>query len=268
MSLFRWSGWSLVAPRPGNTLSNDYKSVSQDSEAAQQLNIKLDTEPSKGSLPRLRFGVPYKLRARAVDIAGNSITLEEGNQLSSGPQGKQIVIGDGYVYRRYEPVAQPFVLPHAPLANSNGESAERMVIRSYNTRPELDNKPSAELSQRHIVPTSTSQQLAEAHGQFDDANGRPLPGAYQAIINHDNRAGFLCGSPARIQKHSYAVPKRSERFAGRACSRTATPVCACRPECPTDGFQQSQCYGMIRYSKTFKSVIRRQNKGKRTRPES
>lgn len=185
-SLFRWNGWSLVAPRPGKTLSNDYKSVSQESEAAQKLNIKFHTEPAKGSLPRLRFGMPYMVRARAVDLAGNSITLEEGNQLSSGPQGKQIVVGEGFIYRRYEPVAQPFVLPHTSLAKSNGESVEHLVIRSYNYKPDMDKKPTSETTQRHIVPTGTSQQLAEAYGQFDDVNGRPQPAAYKSIIGHDN----------------------------------------------------------------------------------
>ena len=28
---------------------------------------------AKGSLPRLRFGVPYRFRARIVDLAGNSL---------------------------------------------------------------------------------------------------------------------------------------------------------------------------------------------------
>ncbi len=185
-SLFRWNGWSLVAPRPGNTLGTDYKSVKQESEAAQPLNLRLATEPSKGSLPRLRYGFPYKLRARAVDLAGNSLTLDEADRLTESEMAAQLVLGQGYVYRRLEPVAQPVVLAHDPLNDSNGESVERLVIRSYNHKPELDSTPTPETTQRHILPTGTSQLMAEAHGQFDDAAGHPQPAAYNAIIGHDN----------------------------------------------------------------------------------
>ncbi|SDP68653.1 hypothetical protein [Desulforhopalus singaporensis] len=185
-SLFRWSGWSLVAPRPGKTLSSDYKSVEQTSKPAQDLNLAIQAEALKGSLPRLRFGASYKIRARAVDLAGNSLSLAEANDLTSEDRNSSLVTAGNYTYRRYEPVAQPVVLARNALNKSSGESIERLVIRSYNSNPSLDGAGSKEKSQRHIAPTGTAQLLAEFHGKFDNDKGQPRADLYNTIISHDN----------------------------------------------------------------------------------
>ena len=62
-----------------------------------------------GSLPLLRFGARYRMRARAVDLAGNS--LEVGDALADTLALSMGLPADpeGRVYLRYEPVAAPLV---------------------------------------------------------------------------------------------------------------------------------------------------------------
>lgn len=70
-----WDGWSLSAPRPGKRVRH---------EAGEEIVEDPDTDPEPvtpivfhnraepGTLPRLRYGRSYALRAWAVDLAGNS----------------------------------------------------------------------------------------------------------------------------------------------------------------------------------------------------
>ena len=68
--LFRWDGWSLAAPRPGKTIAPDdsVQKVTNTSHTSFGLEVGMQAEPK--SLPRLRFGTRYRLRARAVDLGG------------------------------------------------------------------------------------------------------------------------------------------------------------------------------------------------------
>ncbi|HYA48090.1 MAG TPA: hypothetical protein VEG35_00195, partial [Burkholderiales bacterium] len=72
-SLFSWEGWSLVAPRPGRTINP--KDTPEDIQNSAITAFRLETKftPAPLSLPRLRYGTGYRLRARAVDLAGNSL---------------------------------------------------------------------------------------------------------------------------------------------------------------------------------------------------
>ena len=58
----------------------------------------------RGSLPPLRFGVRYRLRARAVDLAGNSLRFDDKladaiAQVFGLPRDVE-----GFAYLRFEPV--------------------------------------------------------------------------------------------------------------------------------------------------------------------
>jgi len=191
-SLFRWTGWSLVAPRPGRTLRDR-----QDADSGVQGEVPEDVRDTvsekgnglavsfaalKGSLPRLRFGMPYRFRARLVDLAGNSLAHDDPS-LEHDDNVTQPV-----TYWRFEPVDPPALLHRA--RTSEGESLERMVIRSnlgmdpaaYRDSPDFKDaaKQSASAdfeytpaNERHVVPPKSSQLQCETHGLFDALMGSP-----------------------------------------------------------------------------------------------
>lgn len=182
-SLFRWSGWSLCAPHPGLTIKAESAPGSQlqnevpsrvEDKAAKGNGVAASFRAPRGSLPKLRFGQYYRLRARIVDLAGNSLSLEEPDKLENAT--------DAVGYWRFEPVDPPSMLHRTRV--SEGESLERMVIRSnhdlgaeaYLNNPLLQEVLAARSSgdfeyhavnERHLVPPKSSQQQCEHHGLFD-----------------------------------------------------------------------------------------------------
>src|SRR4029453_642260 len=86
-SLFRWTGWSLVARRPGRTLrSPTHPATGVQGETPEDVTDEATTGgnglavtfvAAKNSLPKLRLGVPDRFRARIVDLAGNSLDLKD-----------------------------------------------------------------------------------------------------------------------------------------------------------------------------------------------
>lgn len=151
-SLARWSGYSLVAPRPGKAVADDGTLVAGDGtepDPAFPLGVKFTAKP--GSLPRLRFGRTYRFRARTADLAGNGPGLDD----VTGDAGATAPVK----YTRFEPVVSPHLLFRKP--RTEGESAERMVIRSnFDTAATAD-------CQRHLAPVRIAELLAEQHGLFD-----------------------------------------------------------------------------------------------------
>ena len=185
-AMFKWNGWSLAASRPGKTIvrvedplgsGHFVEKVLPPSQlpdvkpAPLPFPMETDIKPTPGTLPRLRFGNSYRLRARIADLAGNGQLLESK---------EEILATEKVRYGRYEPIAPPAVVPRELPAE--GESLERMVIRSnYDltakdyagqpqivaitaTKPYLLYRPSNE---RHLAAPKTSQLMAEQHGMFD-----------------------------------------------------------------------------------------------------
>jgi hypothetical protein len=187
-SLFRWDGWSLVAPRPGKSIvtvpgqDDGFERVGNDPVTP----FKLSTEfkPQDRTLPRLRFGWNYQLRARAADLAGNGPTLKDAGDLDGAPESKR-----AFEYLRYDPVINPEVVLRSLIGGDSaaGEGLERLVIRSYNTDPSLDEVASVETSERHIAPPRVSELEAEIHGMFDGPGGALLtdPATYKLIQERD-----------------------------------------------------------------------------------
>jgi len=170
--LFRWQGWSLCAPRPGRAVESE-----DSGPPTPAFGLEASFAAAEGSLPRLRFGSEYRLRARAVDLAGNSLSLEEADDSAAT---------DSLTYFRHQPLAAPVLVPRTELADSPGESVERMVIRSFNDNPSKDNVVGQERSQRHAAPPKTSQLMAETHGMFDGPEGMKGDAAtYNLIVNRD-----------------------------------------------------------------------------------
>lgn len=158
-TLFRWGGWSLAVPRPGGciatTQDQDPPVESGPVETDPDFPVTVVARPLSASLPRLRFGRTYEVRARAVDLAGNSDPLD--------PAGAERRATPPVDYLRFEPVQSPPLLPFGP--RTEGESLETVVLRSnYNSVPARD-----EVVARHVVPPKSDQVSAEQHGLFDTA---------------------------------------------------------------------------------------------------
>ena len=75
-AVFGWDGWSLVAKRPGQTIIGNNVGT-PDVENPTDIPLITQFTPAPGTLPRLRFGRTYRFRARAVDLAGNSISRDD-----------------------------------------------------------------------------------------------------------------------------------------------------------------------------------------------
>ncbi|MEP6569923.1 MAG: hypothetical protein ABJC10_09130 [Acidobacteriota bacterium] len=192
-TMFQWDGWSLSAARPGKTIisegydsnGNPLPNQSEKVEAVQNsaagiegVNIETSFKPEPGSLPRLRFGHTYRMRARAADLAGNSVTADSNDATQASEE---------HFFVRFDPVVPPAILLRDRV--SDGESVERMVIRSnydqtaadYIQLPQVKDAIKEkeyqyhEANERHVAPPKTSQQLAELHGKFDEFVGYDAP---------------------------------------------------------------------------------------------
>jgi hypothetical protein len=114
--LARWDGWSLSASRPGLALNRSPDpalATDPDPTMNQALTpFKMTTSfaAAPGSLPELRFGVNYRLRARSVDLAGNSLPL------GAAAPGNLILPAGGarLPYLRFEPVNTPLLVLQQP----------------------------------------------------------------------------------------------------------------------------------------------------------
>ncbi|WP_309707738.1 hypothetical protein [Armatimonas sp.] len=151
-ALFRWHGWSLCVPRPGNPMP-DGESQKSAFNTTWPLTDTAFMVPSKSLLP-LRFGQTYQLRVRMADMAGQGPAPESTESATVTP---------AETFLRYDPIPPPVLLLHDDP--TPGESAERLVIRSVDEKSKAE-KPCL----RHIAPPRTTVELAERHGVFDDAS--------------------------------------------------------------------------------------------------
>ncbi|HEX4520582.1 MAG TPA: hypothetical protein VH063_13460, partial [Gaiellaceae bacterium] len=180
-NLAHWKGWSLAVPRIGTPATDDGLPPNQggatffqlDSSFAVPTTVLDENNPSQFLLPRLRFGQNYRIRARAVDHAGNSVSPDAA---ASDPT----VTSALETFLRFEPVQAPRVL----LENDPGpaEHSLTVVVRSESARDygtlALDNDSSL----RFLVPPRTSVSMAEWHHGLDSffTTPPPSPAAFQA----------------------------------------------------------------------------------------
>ena len=169
-TLISWDGWSLVAPRPGQIILDEYEDPEKivnktdypSNPAVTLFPLSTSFKAVNGTLPRLRFGHVYRLRARVVDLAGNSI-FDPGDADFQADQAEK---SGQQKYSRFDPVSPPpVVLREQP---KEGESLERIVVRSsiHQDAPTI----AMGTSERHIVPPKASQLMAEQYGLFDGAH--------------------------------------------------------------------------------------------------
>jgi hypothetical protein len=231
-SLFKWTGWSLVAPRPGKRIvpKNEHGLIQEETVEAHNDDERptgagrflSSSVAQPGTLPRLRFGEGYRFRARLVDLAGNSLEYDDPSL------GQLEEASDELIYRRLEPVDPPALVLTKRV--SEGESLEHVVIRSdvretspgdfknisagdyLRQAPYDGNDPGVtgfcykEFNLRHVVPPKTSQIMAEQHGIFERAfdaagtSGGPaaINNVYETITAFESGSLYDGGASVRL----------------------------------------------------------------------
>lgn len=213
-SIARWTGWSLSVPPPGKHLSSDpdpEKALDNPTENQPATPFPMTTvfRAAGGSLPSLRFGRRYRLRARVTDICGNSLGADDPlvDEMSTG--GLSLPVDpEGYAYLRYEPVAAPLVVARDIRAVTGpGSELHRLVIRTFNANPSLD-AVAADLTagDRHLVPPRATVDLAEKLGMFDDATGKLNGSAAMHTLIAARDSGQIRTETSEVAGHEQTYP--------------------------------------------------------------
>jgi hypothetical protein len=184
-ALVSWAGWSLAVPIPGRAVDPkdgvDKTQAETSAELPPGIKFKSKFNALPLSLPRLRFGRSYWMRARVVDLAGNSLAPQEK---SFGPENPAKY---ARTFLRYEPVAAPIVALVRPKGGkteppAEGESIARMAIRSFNDKPADNTKATKQVARRFAVPPQSSARDAEQHGKLD-ASGKVNDATFNLLAN-------------------------------------------------------------------------------------
>jgi len=175
-AVFRWDGWSLSVPHPAKPITAGGHVADQQPRAPHAtFPLQVEFSPVAGSLERLRYDSKYDFRARAVDVAGNALTVKEATAITD-QMGNGFVFreDDGGAYDRFEPVDAPVVAPLQPPSRS--ETADVLVIRQTEDG-------GIEKKAWMVLPPKVSEALAEKHGVLDRL-GDPRT-AWKAIVARD-----------------------------------------------------------------------------------
>jgi hypothetical protein len=203
----RWNGWSLSAPRPGTPLNRSPDpALAADSDPASAavtpFAMASTFTPHPGSLPTLRFGDRYRVRVRAVDLAGQSLPAD------AAPDPRFVLPGPDTAlpHLRYEPVNPP-VLVERVLPGPGGSNAQ-LVIRSWNGHPSLDTAGTPQTDERHVAPPRAAVQLVEQHGLLDDSSGRLRGDAatYATVVSRDRGQFAAVGNTPLEPGEQLTVP--------------------------------------------------------------
>ena len=182
-SLFRWNGWSLVAPPPGQMLDGNGEVADPTSAPAVGQPYHAAVVPAPGSLPALRYGRSYQLRARRVDVAGSSVAF-------SASTSAAVPSTPALRYHRYDPVLAPVVVPRRAV--TPGESAHILVVRTDNSNPATP--VAGPTCERHLLAPKAAVATLETHGVLDVTGQNRLdPAVYALLVEHD--AAVVTGTP-------------------------------------------------------------------------
>jgi hypothetical protein len=180
-NLFTWDGWSLVAPRP----QIDKHAPANCAASPTGLNLKTEFSVPCGSLQPLRFGAEYRLRARAMDLAGDVLQLDSEDAKRcfrlAVPFGGQ---SDKIRYSRFEVPAAPTVhMQNEPDVKYKGRALESIVLKS----PEKS-------AVFYIAPPPVALQTAIDHGLYDQCKpqeSRDILSRISDRANDDDWAGDI-----------------------------------------------------------------------------
>lgn len=183
-ALISWTGWSLCAPQPGRTIDPEDDVADAGAKVPAGIPLSSEYRATTGSLPRLRYGRSYWVRGRAVDLAANSLHFTTG---SFGPEQPET---RARPYCRFEPIRPPALAlvkpaPTTVEAPAEGESMQRMAIRTFNDVPAKNTIPTAEITRRFAVPEAASAKEAEYHGMLD-RQGAVDPDFFRMLVEKDS----------------------------------------------------------------------------------
>ena len=171
-AIARWAGWSLAVEMPGKHLSryaDPDKAVPPDAddpdfrtnEPVTPFKLTTSFGVVEGTLPSLRFGRRYRLRARAVDLAGSGLTVDDPvaellSFLLALPRDPE-----GFAYLRYEPVAAPqVVIRDESAVTGPGSAVDRLVIRTSNDERDEGHGPGRRHGRRAAHPSAADERRA------------------------------------------------------------------------------------------------------------
>ena len=182
--ILRFTGWSTAAPRPFDVIPDaDSMATAPTPSPFTASEITIAVVPVPGSVPRLRFGVSYALRARIVDVANNVLALSDGASVGDS-QNRVSPLAE---YLRLEPIGSPDIYDQS--APRLGETLQRLVIRDTD-----DSTPSV----RALAPMPISAWFAEVHSMFDTGPGGALdPKAYGVITPAESKR-YATTSPLAV----------------------------------------------------------------------
>ncbi len=196
-----YTGWSLVAPPIGRGIDLADEPASLDPSAPEGLPMETDASVTPGTLPSLRFGRSYQMRARVVDLAHNALPFGEGD--IPGAETTETV-----TYRRFEPVESPGLALVGTAASvvlpARGGSMASMVIRSFNETPDLNTRVTEDREARHVIPPKVSAEFAIQHGALD-VDGRLDPASFPLLSTRDGALDEIVDGPERRAATRYAL---------------------------------------------------------------
>lgn len=175
--LYRWDGWSGAVRPPGSAVDGATGQVAAEPATAPPADFPVQFaahyEVVAASLPRLRFGHDYLMRARCVDLAGDSRPLDAPPPPSALPPVE--------TFGRLEPISAPFVVRRTPRPVPGvGEDVVTFVLRSDYDVDDAD----VTAQERLLFPGRVGQDLCELHGQ--PAGGADAD-SYRLLATRDAR---------------------------------------------------------------------------------
>ena len=210
--LYRWDGWSGAVRPPGGAIDGTTGTTAKTgpdlpaSDAYVQFAANYEVMPA--SLPGLRFGDPYQMRARCVDLAGNSVALS-----TATPAGAETPIE---IFGRLEPIAAPFVIRRTerPVPGVGDDALTVVLLSDY----DIDDAK-VERRERLMFPGRVGPDLCELHGE---PNGGADPASYEVLADRDAKAPQdqwsldpVTGEPVAQGEPRQAVAYLSDPFIGQ-----------------------------------------------------
>ena len=191
---------SLVAKPPGRR-SSAIVSGCQRSKTRRTFGLSGQNSRRAGhAAAKLSIGRTYRFRARAVDLAGNSVPRED--LVPDHVTRPRPSAASTRCRRRPSFWRRPFTEGEVAHADGDPAHAERAAgrvgcVTRINKLQGHKDKLLAyiDINERHLAPPHAAQQLAEWHGEFEKAIGKSANhGAGHCLQYRRARRGFVSGS--------------------------------------------------------------------------